>query len=301
MKHIIYILYKNIQTYFAYLINSLFYLSIKNPLPVKAWVNITHGKLVSNNWGDDLNMFLLPLIAKRDVIVVNRSLFHILKKASNYLCIGSILGDYEDEKSEIWGAGVMSDEDEIKARPKAIYSVRGKLSRKKLVDAGIDCPEIYGDPALLLSHYYIPQINKKYKMGIIPNHIDNSNKNIKSFLECHPDCMLINMSGYNLWTDIIDNICSCEYIVSSSLHGLIVADSYKIPNTWVFFSDNILGGEFKYLDYFSSVDRNETSPIRIRSKEDIGFLYNNHPKENKCTIDFQKIIESCPFRYNVEK
>ena len=82
---------------------------------------------------------------------------------------------------------------------------------------------------------------------------------------------------------------------------MIVADSYKIPNTWVFFSDNILGGEFKYLDYFSSVDRNETSPIRIRSKEDIGFLYNNHPKENKCTIDFQKIIESCPFRYNVEK
>ncbi|MFQ8823549.1 MAG: polysaccharide pyruvyl transferase family protein [[Ruminococcus] lactaris] len=41
------------------------------------------------------------------------------------------------------------------------------------------------------------------------------------------------MSKYENWTDIIDLICSCKMVLSESLHGLIVAESYSIPSVWV--------------------------------------------------------------------
>jgi pyruvyltransferase len=53
---------------------------------------------------------------------------------------------------------------------------------------------------------------------------------------------------------------SCERIVSSSLHGLVIADAYGIPNAWLN-SDGGAGGsrpgggEFKFYDYFASVNK----------------------------------------------
>jgi pyruvyltransferase len=57
----------------------------------------------------------------------------------------------------------------------------------------------------------------------------------------------------------IDQLIKCEYIVSSSLHGLILADSYQIPNKWAAFSDKITGGSFKFRDYYSTTDSAEES------------------------------------------
>lgn len=295
MKYLVYKLIKVIQDYIQYFINSIVYIRYKDPLVIKAWVKIRKGKLVPNNWGDDLNLFMLPLLCKKNVVVANRSLFHILFPRKNYLCIGSILGDFEDTHSEVWGSGVMSDEDSIKAKPNVVYSVRGVMTRQKMLDAGCDCPESYGDPALLLSKLYKPKITKKrYKMGIIPNHID-SRDIIDAFINMHEDCALIEMTGYKTWTDIVDCICSCDYIISSSLHGLIVSDSYGIPNTWVFFSDKILGGKFKYLDYFSSVERCEKDPVYVSGVAGLEKLYQNPLLVNTSIINFSSIIESCPF------
>lgn len=50
-----------------------------------------------------------------------------------------------------------------------------------------------------------------------------------------------------------NEILSCKKIVSSSLHGLIVAHAYGIPAIWQKFSDNIFGDDIKYIDYLESV------------------------------------------------
>ena len=95
------------------------------------------------------------------------------------MIIGSIL-DRGTKSSIIWGAGLISEDSEPIEIPKKIYAVRGPKTREKLLKSGIDCPEIYGDPALLLPKIYNPKIEKKYELGVIPHYIDKNNNTYSS-------------------------------------------------------------------------------------------------------------------------
>src|SRR5699024_1824265 len=58
--------------------------------------------------------------------------------------------------------------------------------------------------------------------------------------------------------DTLDAITSCERIISTSLHGLILADAYGIPNAWLI-AETGYGKEHKFWDYLISV-RKERNP-----------------------------------------
>ena len=60
-------------------------------------------------------------------------------------------------------------------KPKKILSVRGPLTRKRLLELDYECPETYGDSGMILPYFYYPEIKKKYKLGIIPHYIDGEN------------------------------------------------------------------------------------------------------------------------------
>jgi autotransporter strand-loop-strand O-heptosyltransferase len=82
----------------------------------------------------------------------------------------------------------------------------------------------------------------------------------------------------NITSDVyefINQVLECEFILSSSLHGLIVADAYGIPNHRVEISSLIHGGDFKYLDYYASVSRKHYHPLVLNTDikiEDINSL-----------------------------
>jgi len=52
-----------------------------------------------------------------------------------------------------------------------------------------------------------------------------------------------------LASEICELISACDVIVSSSLHGLIVADAYVVPSRWVAPENSIKGDGFKFRDY----------------------------------------------------
>ena len=287
-----------IQKILQYLINSICYLKYRDPIVVNAWVQVNYGEIVHRNWGDELNVYLLELLTGKKVLVANRSLWHILVPTKNFICIGSVLGWYENKQSEIWGAGALTKNIVLKNNSVKIHLVRGKYTRQLLIKQGIECPECYGDPALLLSKLYSPSISKRYRMGIIPHYVEEDQAYISDYVSSHDDVCLISMSKYDQWTDVIDKIASCDFILSGSLHGLIVSDSYGIPNIWVTFSEEQLQlRDFKYRDYFSSVRRDEsTQPIRIRNEKDLNSLYNLRYQDINygVQIDYETIIKSCP-------
>lgn len=245
------------------LINTIYYYFYpdQTKIVVKGFFSKYFGYISRNNLGDELNFYILKSISNRKVFSQN----NLLKSVSNILFIGSIIEAYTDSNSIIWGAGAISGKKELITKPSKVYSVRGPLTRKYLLINKIKCPEIYGDPALLLPLIYSPpQKRKKYKYGIIPHYIDLTSKNVKILTDILSDnYTVIKFKEYSNWQKTIDQINECEYIISSSLHGIIISDAYGIPNIWVEFSKKVDGNGFKFRDYFRSVKRNVDNPIEI--------------------------------------
>lgn len=277
-------------------INGVASLFVKRPIYINAWVEVNDGKVKHENWGDDVNLNLVSLMTNRNPVVLP-SIYPIFRREkTNYTCIGSILGLYDNKHTVIWGSGALAD-DVVAVKPKKVCSVRGPLTRQLLMSQGIDCPERYGDPALLISRYVRPSFEKRYKLGIIPHYKDFNHPAVAEYAKYHPDVLIIKMQGYDKWTDLPEQICQCERIISSSLHGLIMADSYRVPNSWVRLSDKIAGGDFKYQDYFASVGRVVDTPHFIQSMADIERIVANDDFSIAINdkINYRDIVAVCPF------
>lgn len=218
---------------------------------VKAWWYI------SNNFGDNLNHFLIKAISGQPVVYTERDQPH------NIVC-GSILHEC-NEHSTVWGAGFGNKDQCLNTDKANIVAVRGELSRHML---GLDIP--VGDPALLLPLYYYPKREIKHGIGIIPHYSDYGR---------HVDMAHHIIDPFQSTKDFIDDVLSCEVVCSSSLHGLIVADAYGVPNTWIK-CEGI--DEFKYLDYYSTTDR-----AKVMSA--------GEPFVSKYKHSLTELLNVCPF------
>jgi len=244
----------NIQRYFydniiEYIYNNFTIEFIKEYLP-EIYININNVKIpfyyfsADNNFGDLFTPYFLNKFCDKDTFE-----FDFSNKNPKIISCGSIMR-LCNKDTIVWGSGIRDIDQNINKG--IIKSVRGPLTRKRLLKIGCYCPPIYGDPGLLLPLYYNPVVEKKYTLGIIPHYIHydvvskmyNGLKGIKVIKLINKDIELV-----------INDILSCEKTISSSLHGLIVSDAYNIPNKWVKFNNKINGDDTKYYDYFKSVKR----------------------------------------------
>lgn len=257
------------------------------------WYGIRH-----RNWGDDLNYYFFKQMSGRPIIFYHN--FKIAKwlQLENYLCIGTLLDavNYSNHKTIVWGTGVSGQEREF-VHPQSILTVRGSLTEGFLRKYNIQCPNNYGDPALLLPRFYSPpRIEKKYKVGIIPHVLDLNIDFVNEIRKNHKEILIIDLAHYKKWTDVIDQICACKLILSSSLHGLIASDAYGVPNSWIEMSNNVCGGNnFKFLDYFSAVCRKNENPIIVENMRDFEKAVEMTRYWRQPNIDIAPILNSCPF------
>ena len=266
-----------------------------NPIVVNACLHYDYGCLLHRNWGDDINVYLLKRIWNRPISYLYSSTFAMRKEQDNFIVIGSTLAMLSNKNSIVWGAGVIDENETMLNAPKKILSVRGPKTRKWLMDKGIDCPEVYGDPAMLLKYIYKPKkIRKRYKLGIIP-HYDDYNHPVLAKMKSNPDILFIRMEGYKKWTDVIDQVASCDYIASSSLHGLIIAETYNIPNLWIEISGKLLGGHFKFHDFFLSIGIDRDIPFVIQETTTINDLLATKKYYKQGYIDLSEMKKASPF------
>ena len=261
------------------------------------WNGIRH-----RHWGDDLNYYYLHKLTGRSIVFYHNFKLAKWLHLKNYLCIGTLLDavNYANAQTIVWGSGVSGQERSF-VHPENILAVRGKKTKEFCDRYNVDCPEVYGDPALLLPLVYLPKGREfqdsgfksqehdkswkapeeietrnfklettRYRLGIIPHVEDQQHPVIKEIREKHAgEIVISDLAHYEKWTDVIDQISSCERILSSSLHGIITSDAYGIPNCWIELSGKVLGGYFKYLDYASSVGRQFDKPIQFDKTTDI--------------------------------
>ena len=278
------------------LYNTLYYncSNKKEFIVIRSWLIQWGNTICPRNFGDDVNFFLISKLSGKRIITAN-NFFH-KKTLPTIMCIGSII-EHNSSFVTVWGSGAMyGDVNKFKPNPLKVCAVRGPLTRNYLLSLGVKCPQVYGDPALLLPYVYKPiQITKKWKIGIIPHVLDLSNRIIQKFIEETSNTTKIQLNNYKKWTDVIDTICACDVILSSSLHGLIISDAYAIPNVWIKLSDKVEGNGFKFKDYFLSVQRNTVEPIVVKNLSDVYTAIDYSSQYSQIKFDPIPLLHSCPF------
>lgn len=259
------------------------------------------GRIKKNNWGDDLNKYLFENITKKNVLFPPFNDLLLCLNIERYSLIGSILGDYNLNNTTVYGSGAISSKAKMKGTPKRILSVRGPLTREVLLKNGIDCPEVYGDPAMLLPCIYRPKINKEGIIGIIPHYKTfeydwKSISRIDSALNGQR-YTIINMSSYDDWRSVVDTIVNCDLIISESLHGIIVSESYHIPSIWVEFVPHNYKWEweFKFEDFYSSIGKNNVRCYKLYKESIVGDISDIGEQWKEGKIDYDSMMRVFPF------
>jgi len=135
--------------------------------------------------------------------------------------------------------------------PKAnILAVRGPLtlhsikSKKGYI--------VLGDPGLLADELVPPQ-DRIYELGVVPHWSDTQLAKDERFTKYDPKIIDVTQDPLK----VITEIAQCKKIVSSSLHGIILADAFYIPRRIELAPDMISnpfeGGTFKWEDYSLSI------------------------------------------------
>lgn len=185
----------------------------RNKVNLNYWIE-------SDNLGDTLTPIVVNYLLKMKNIDPNKKVHGI----KHLYAVGSVITQGMQDCT-IWGSGILNAQlgYRLKGRKLDIRSVRGPFTRTYLHDYGFKCPAIYGDPAIFMSQIYLPQaIKKKYKYGIVM-HMDQ----IISIPK-RDDTLVIDICTAN-YKDFINQVVSCEVIISSSLHGIILAETYEVP------------------------------------------------------------------------
>ena len=228
---------------------------------------------------------------------------------TNLLCVGSLLQKTvvaENEKIKpqkskdciLAGVGFISAP-EGKEKPLKNYlikAVRGKLTQKRLeemTNQNLDnC--VLADPGLLASYIFPKRKNIKYKVGIIPHMIDKKSTALENIRLKNYSYTFIDIN--QKVEKVLEDINECECILSSSLHGLVFSDSYGIPGRQIILSDNVIGGVYKFRDYYSCYNMELPRPIDLRQETIEDNLINEIIEEYTNRVDEiklkqQKLVE----------
>lgn len=169
------------------------------------------------------------------------------------MATGSIIEIAEEAKTShsffAWGSGfIRPDSGENNLSNITFTAVRGEKTKARL---HIAVPT--GDPGLLINAAYcLKKKRRSKKIGVVIHYADLPTPIAKKICE-DPRFTVIN--PLNSSENVARQIADCGLILSSSLHGLIFADSLGVPNAHIKLSNNLTGGLYKFYDYYSGINK----------------------------------------------
>lgn len=270
------------------------------------------------NFGDMLNANIC-----KDIFDVNA--IPVGPEECEAAFIGSVLDDFlypevfinkkhkkllNEQVVNVWGSGFICDKNQFIKRPCGlperyfrkvkVHAVRGLLSKKrleKITHANLH-DVVIGDPGLLADRLLKSVPEKKYKLGIIPHHSELKDDLWKCFSKI-PGAIIIRVD--ESVQDTLQKIAQCETIASSAMHGLIVADALHIPNIRLIASNKLIGGDYKFNDYYSAYGMNDHEKLDITKQEipkDFPNYIKNHYKIKSQDVERIKnnLYDSFPYK-----
>lgn len=242
------------------------------------------------NLGDIINPYLAEKISGVPPLFCS--------SGKRIFAIGSILPHAKDKDVTVWGSGSPRSFHEV--CPRANYlAVRGPLSREIILKNGGSCPEIYGDPALLLPRYYQPLRNDaaNQMIGLVLHHYHSLDGLTYKRDQVKPISVL--RVKYSEIEKFIDEIAGCSFVISTSLHGIIIAHAYGVPAVWCTLTGqekDVPGDGTKFYDYFASVGICGVHPIDLSELDAVDTSLYEYATLPVKLPNLDLLLEVCPFR-----
>ena len=192
------------------------------------------------NFGDRLAPLLLAHFGNVISVWADRDKAQVISVGSVLELVPSGWDGY------IVGAGKLFQDRPIILPPRdKILAIRGPLSA-----AWVQGSYAIGDPGLLADEM-IALPPKEHDLGVLPHWSDRKLARDPRFLLSDP--LIISPATDPL--TVIRQIGSCRQIVTSSLHGMIVADAFGIPRRFEYTRRlDKEGGDYKFRDYSASIN-----------------------------------------------
>lgn len=211
-----------------------------------SWVATTPEQPYTN-FGDGLSAIMVSSLAGMPVVRANFD-----EDSERIVAVGTIGHGQKNGKLHFWGTGVdalrnpVTGDAPYSKPPNTefnVYATRGPNSAATFRNAGIDAPDIFGDPVWLLPRIWpLDDVEKTHDLGVIlhiselteqgpgvghrpeygrydiPEEWAGKVKIINTYCDATPDAMRAKVA----------EIVSCRRIVSTSLHGLVISETYGI-------------------------------------------------------------------------
>ena len=211
----------------------------RTALPVYWWDDTA-------NFGDMITEQILLWMGAPAVINVRNSLRDIGPALAGS---GSLLQSLRYRSVVVWGCGFIQDVSERPParRPVEVLALRGPRSKAVADRLGWVTPDVFGDPGVLLPLIY-PAPAKRYEIGVVPHF---GHASYFSGVETDERVRVIDVR--QSVCAVAAEIAACNIVLSSSLHGLIVAHAYGIPWLWLRMEPELRGEDFKFGDFMEGM------------------------------------------------
>lgn len=212
------------------------------------------------NFGDALS----PLIVGA---VSGRAVRHGGAAECDMLALGSLVQVMRKHYTEpaaqrpvIWGAGLLNPVPRDFVANIDIALLRGPISAALL---GVQA-QAFGDPGLLAPGLLKARPPRHDKIAIIPHHSIADDAALLALVHDNPVLEMIRPEQDPI--DVCHRIASSRHVISASLHGLVLADAFSVPSTWLTPGAQ---SHLKYYDYAASIGRPLTMPVTLGALPDL--------------------------------
>ena len=226
------------------------------------------------NFGDALS----PMIIER---VLGRPTVWAPQTACDMAAIGSILGGILQRSWKrwlslrfspvhVWGSGFIRSPEARELAAKGalkVHAVRGHATRR-----GLAMPDglALGDPGLLAGRLLDRPVSKTNSWAIVPHTVDRDMAVVRGLKACTPHAVIADLSADP--DACLRTIAGAEFVISTSLHGLVIADALGIPSVWAKMSGRVSGDRFKFEDYYSALGMATPDRFKIRMPLNLDML-----------------------------
>ncbi len=210
------------------------------------------------NFGDAISATIVGHVANREVVWSG-------KGACEMYALGSLMKIVMDQQTTprpsgrkpfVWGSGAMSGMPDLGF----LKNVRVQLLRGPITSALLQRDDrVFGDPGLLIADV-LGDVAREDVVGLVPHMHFADDPAFRKIAADNPRIKLIDVRNTDAHA-VVREIASCAHVISQSLHGLITADAYGIPNTWLDPKGIHGGALLKFHDYGAGIGRAMGTPI----------------------------------------